>query len=40
MPTKDAGRIAGLDVKRELLEPTAAAIAWFRKVMKVKQSWY
>ena len=29
--TKDAGRIAGLDVLRILNEPTAAALAWLRQ---------
>ena len=37
--TKDAGRIAGLDVKRIINEPTAAALptAWIRN--RARRSW-
>ena len=38
--TKDAGKIAGLDVKRIINEPTAAALAYGLDNEKNRRSWY
>ena len=38
--TKDAGKIAGLDVKRIINEPTAAALALVWTMKKNRRSWY
>ena len=38
--TKDAGKIAGLDVKRIINEPTAAALAMVLTMKKNRRSWY
>ena len=38
--TKDAGKIAGLDVKRIINEPTAAALHMALITKKNKRSWY
>ena len=38
--TKDAGKIAGLDVKRIINEPTAAALAYGLTMKKNRRSWY
>ena len=38
--TKDAGKIAGLDVKRIINEPTAAALAYGLDNEKSRRSWY
>ena len=38
--TKDAGKIAGLDVKRIINEPTAAALAYGLDTRKSRRSWY
>ena len=38
--TKDAGKIAGLDVKRIINEPTAAALAYGLDNEKNKRLWY
>ena len=38
--TKDAGKIAGLDVKRIINEPTAAALAYGLDNEKEQRSWY
>ena len=38
--TKDAGKIAGLDVKRIINEPTAAALAYGLIMRKNRRSWY
>ncbi len=37
--TKDAGKIAGLDVKRIINEPTAAALAYGLTMKKSRRSW-
>ena len=38
--TKDAGKIAGLDVKRIINEPTAAALAYGLDNEKSRRLWY
>ena len=38
--TKDAGKIAGLDVKRIINEPTAAALAYVLIMKKSRRSWF
>ena len=38
--TKDAGKIAGLDVKRIINEPTAAALAYGLDTRKSRRSWF
>ncbi len=38
--TKDAGKIAGLDVKRIINEPTAAALHMDLITKKNRRSWY